>query len=82
MILIGQFFAVGSPGRSIRSTVLDLNYCSKTRTLTVDKREVNSAVFLDIKKAFGTIDHRIFVNKLSQYGVCNDSLNFLESYIS
>ena len=29
-----------------------------------------------IKKAFGTIDHRILVNKLSQYGICDDSLKF------
>ena len=35
-----------------------------------------------MKKAFDTIDHRILVNKLSQYGVCDDSLKFFESYIS
>ena len=68
--------------RSIRSTALALSNCSYTWTLTVDRGDINSAVFLDIKKAFGTIDHRILVNKLSQYGVCDDSVKFFESYIS
>ena len=67
--------------RSIRSTALALRDCSYTWTLTVDRGDVNSAVFLDTK-AFDTIDHRTLVNKFSQDGVCNDSLKFFESYIS
>ena len=68
--------------RSIHSTALALSDCSYTWTLTVDRGDINSAVFLDIKKAFDTIDHRILVNRLSQYEVCDDSLKFFESYIS
>ena len=68
--------------RSIRSIALALKDCSYSWTLTVDGGNVDSAAFLDIKKAFDTIDHRILVNKLSQYGVCDDSLKFVESYIS
>ena len=43
---------------------------------------VTSTVFLDIKKAFDTIDHRILMNKLSEYGACDDPLKFFKSYIS
>ena len=68
--------------RSIRSTALALSDCSYTWILTVDRGDINSAAFLDIKKAFDTIDHRILVNKLSQYGICDDSLKCFESYIS
>ena len=68
--------------RSICSTALALSDCSYTWTLTVDRGDVNSAIFLDIKKAFDIIDHRILVNNLSQYGVCDDSLKLFESYIS
>ena len=41
--------------RSIRSTPLALSDCSYTWTLTVDRGDVNSAVFFDIKKAFDTL---------------------------
>ena len=68
--------------RSIRSTALVLSNCSYTWTLTVDRGDISSAVFLDIKKAFDTVDHRILVNKLSQCGVCDDSLKCFESYVS
>ena len=54
---------------------------SYTWTLAVERGDVNCAVFLDIKKAFDTIDHRILVNKLSQYGVVR-LLKFFKSYIS
>ena len=64
--------------RSIRSTALTVSDCSYTFALTVERGDVNYAVFLDIKKAF---DHKILLNKLSQYGVCDDSLKFFESYI-
>ena len=68
--------------RSIRFTALAPSDCSYTWTLTVDRGDINSAVFLDIKKPFDTFDHRILMNKLSQYGVCDNSLKFFESYIS
>ena len=67
--------------RSIRSTALTVSDCSYTFALTVERGDVNYAVFLDIKKAFDTIDHKILLNKLSQYGVCDDSLKVFESYI-
>jgi hypothetical protein len=38
-------------------------------------------VFIDIKKAFITVDHRILLAKLEHYGVRGEVLRFLGSYL-
>ena len=43
---------------------------------------MSNAVFLDIKKAFDTVDHEILLKKLNKYGLYNDELKFFESYLS
>ena len=49
--------------------------------MNIDNGSMNSVVFLDIRKAFDTIDHQILIKKLSQYGIQDDELNFFESYL-
>ena len=41
----------------------------------------NFTVFLDIKKAFDTIDHNILLTKLSYYGISDEDLQLFESYL-
>ena len=48
----------------------------------MDKRLINIVAFLDLNKAFDTIDHDILIKKLHMYGVEQCSLKMLESYLS
>ncbi len=48
----------------------------------LDKGGVVGAVFLDLKKAFDTVNHRILMSKLASFNFCSDTLKWIESYLS
>ena len=47
----------------------------------LDSGESTGAVFLDLSKAFDTVDHGCLINKLSCYGIKNLELKWFESYL-
>ena len=50
---------------------------------SMDCGDVNAVVFLDIRKAFDSINHDILLRKMEeQFGVSNVELKWFESYIS
>ena len=49
--------------------------------VNIDKGDTNGVIFLDIKKAFDTIDYSILLEKLSHYGVNEDPLLLIKSYL-
>jgi hypothetical protein len=51
-------------------------------TQEMDKGEIPLCIYLDLSKAFDTIDHNILLQKLSFYGVREKSLDLLTSYLT
>ena len=68
--------------RSLHSTALALIGCTKDWLINVDKGNFNFAVFLDIKKAFDSVDHEILFQKLKFYDIMSNELNFFKSYLT
>ena len=49
----------------------------------IDIVELNGAVFIDIRKAFDSINHNILLRKMKeQFGISNIELKLFESYLS
>ena len=47
-----------------------------------DKGYVTAALFLDLKKAFDTVNHELLINKLNSLGIKGNELNWFVSYLN
>ena len=46
------------------------------------KNHFTLVVFIDLSKAFDTVDHYILITKLKQYGIQGNNMRWFESYLS
>ena len=68
--------------RQFHSTASVLLDSTNEWFVNMDRGFFNIAVFLDLQKAFDTIDHDILLKKLDLYGLEKSALNLLKSYLT
>ena len=66
------------PGLSTEDSLIAI---IETIKKTIEEKKYGCGVFIDLKKAFDTVNHQILLHKLEHYGIRNESLSWFESYL-
>ena len=48
----------------------------------MDSNEIPIDIFMDLSKAFDTIDHTVLLHKIKYYGLEDSTLRLFESYLT
>ena len=65
----------------MHSTLTALLETTNNWSINIDNGLLNGVLFIDLKKAFDTIDHEIILRKLANYGVDQSTLRFFASCV-
>jgi len=68
--------------RSLHSTVTALLEATDSWAFNIDRGYVNAAAFLDLKKAFDTVDHEILVTKTNRFEIQGKTLDWFKSHLT
>lgn len=68
--------------RSLHSTLTALLEATNSWSVNIDNGLLNGVVFIDLTKAFNTINHEIILRKMSYLGVDLAAIKWLSSYLS
>ena len=68
--------------RKYHSTASALLDCTNDWYINMDQKLFNLTVFIDLKKAFDTVNHEILLEKLLLLGTTGSAFQLLESYLS
>ena len=68
--------------RKLQSTITSLICVTDHWHSDVDNKKANFVLFLDLKKAFDTVDHEILISKLAKYGITSNENNQFRSYLT
>ena len=67
--------------RKSHSTNLALLEVVETLYANLDVDNYGLGIYLDLQKAFDTVDHNILLSKLSHYGIRGNALNWFETFL-
>ena len=68
--------------RRNNSTVHALTQITKRIKDTIDSGKFGCGIFVDLRKAFDTVNHEILLNKLEHYGIRDKELDWFKSYLT
>ena len=68
--------------RKHHSTALALIHLYDKLSSAIDNKKFTIGMFIDLSKAFDTVNHEILLARLHHYGVRGTSLKWFESYLS
>ena len=63
------------------STSLALMQITERIRKSIDNKKFGCGIYIDLSKAFDTVNHEILLKKLDHYGVRGSSLNWFRSYL-
>ena len=68
--------------RSLFSTTPAMLDLTNEWSFNIDRKLINGTLFLDLKKAFDTVDHKILIHKLEFFGLDQSAIAWFKSYLS
>ena len=68
--------------RYLHSTATALLKATDSWAFNIDGGYVNAVVFLNLKKAFNTVDHEILLKKMNQCGIQGKTLDWFKSHLT
>ena len=49
--------------------------------MNIDNKEISGVAFIDLRKAFDTVDHELLLHKLACIGCSNRTIHWFKSYL-